>query len=208
MMSRLTEPWYRIREIRISEYIACLKPIYMVLEKSHVSSGSDDKFMKTILASYSNMTPEQWEAAESNRRHEKALSMKMGDFHEELIGKLPGYTTLPLGHPSGVDVKGKDRDMIEVKNRDNTLNSDSAKSVIAKLEKLMDNGYRAILVYINSDKKRLPRFKAPERITIVNGRQIYAYASGRETFYDDLMKTMEYTFRHYSTYAELSTLLT
>jgi hypothetical protein len=98
--------------------------------------------------------------------------------------------------------------MIEVKNRDNTMNSDTAKSVIAKLETLANNGFRAILVFINSDKKTLPRFKASERITVVSGKQMYAHASGRESFYDDLMKTLEYTFQRYRTYDELKMLLT
>lgn len=200
--------WYLIPEVSIAYYITCLEPLYDVLEKRHTSTGSDDKFLKTILASYSGMTQAQWTAAENNRRYEKALSMKMGDFHEELIGKLPGYTTLPTGHPSGVDVMGVEKEMIEVKNRDNTMNSDTAKSVIAKLETLANNGFRAILVFINSDKKTLPRFKASERITVVSGKQMYAHASGRESFYDDLMKTLEYTFQRYRTYDELKMLLT
>ena len=195
---------YTIPEISFEAYVKCLKPLYSILEKKHVSKSDPDIFLKTILASHSGMTVEQWDAAEVQRLYEKNLSMKMGDFHEELMGKFPGYETLPVGHKTGTDVrKVDDSAFYEVKNRDNTMNSGAADSVVRKLTKLTEEGKSATLVLINSEKKKLPRFKAPPAVQVVNGRQVYAQLSGRATFYDDLVKTLDETFKRFPTYEAL-----
>jgi hypothetical protein len=197
--------WYTIPEISFQDYVRCLEQIYLVLEeKLKKSKSSPDVFMKTILIARGGITAEQWEITERLRLYEKVLSMKLGDFHEELMGKFPGFRTFELGHPTGTDVGNFTVTVvIEVKNKDNTMNHDSAKSVIAKLTKLADSGTTAILAMINSNKKRLPRFGAPKNVTVMNGRQIYAYLSGRESFIDDLLLTLEETFRRFMTFEEL-----
>jgi hypothetical protein len=122
------------------------------------------------------------------------------------MGKFSGYETLPVGHASGTDVrKTDDTEFYEVKNRDNTMNSGSADSVIRKLTKLTEEGKIASLVMINSARKTLPRFKAPAAVKVLSGKQVYAYLSGRDTFYDDLVKTLGETFKRFPTYEQLET---
>jgi len=201
--------WYRITEIALKDYVACLKDIYTVLEGRHKSTGSDDVFMRTIMAAHSGMTPAAWEAAEAHRRYEKALSMKMGDFHEELAGKFPGYRTLKNGDETGCDVQKIDGTEIwEWKNRDNTMNSGAAASVMSKLTKASAKSTKAYLVLVNCEKKTVPRLGAPESITVLTGRQAYAQLSGRAEFFDDLNATLDHTFRTYPTYATLLSALT
>lgn len=196
--------WYKIPEIQLTDYVKCLRPLYEVLEKRNTSKTQPDIFLMTILAAHGGMTVEQWNEAEKQRLYEKALSMKMGDFHEELMGKFPGYETLPLGHRTGTDVrKVDDSEFFEVKNRDNTMNSSSADSVIRKLTKIADDGKKSILVMINTEKKTLPRFKAPRNVDVMSGKQAYAYLSTRDTFYDDLIKTLTHTFTNYDSYSKL-----
>jgi hypothetical protein len=198
--------WYKIPEIKFKDYIRCLKMLYEVLEKKNTSKSDPDVFLKTILAAHGGMTIEQWNAGEAQRLYEKALSMKMGDFHEELMGKFPGYETLKPGHETGTDVrKLDDSEFFEVKNRDNTMNSGSADSVIRKLTKLTEAGKGATLVMINTEKKKLPRFKAPPEVKVMSGKQVYALLSGRDRFFTDLLETLEETFKRYPTYAELET---
>lgn len=193
--------WYKITQIKLEDYVKCLKPLYSVIEHKNKSKSNPDIFLKTILAGHSGMTSEQWDVAEKQRLYEKALSMKMGDFHEELMGKFAGYETLPLGHKTGMDVrKIDDTEYIEVKNRDITMNSGSAESVVRKLTKLVDDGKSSILVMVNTEKKTLPRFKAPKEVKVMSGRQVYAYLSGDEMFYDNLIETLNSTFKRYQTY--------
>ena len=195
---------YKIPEITFKDYVGCLKGIYSVLEGKHASKGSDDVFMRSIMAAHSGMDAKSWAAAEAHRRYEKALSMKMGDFHEELAGKFPGYKTLKLGDETGCDVQKLDGSEIwEFKNRDNTMNSSSAESVVAKLAAEAAKGKKAFLVLINCEKKTVPRLGAPASVTVLNGRQAYEYLSKRASFFDDLQATLAYTFAHYPTYASL-----
>jgi len=195
---------YRIQEVKVNDFVQCLQPLYGVLEKKNKSKSEVDPFMKTILASHGGMTIEQFDLAEKQRLYEKALSMAMGTFHQNLMGKFKDYETLPQGHSTGVDVISETRNELwEVKNRDNTMNSGSGETVVRKLMKVVEEGKKAILVYVTSEKKKLPRFKAPESITIWNGKQAYAHLSGRESFYDDLLMTIGDTFTRFKTYAEL-----
>ena len=138
---------YRIQEVKVKDYIQCLEPLYAVLEKKNKSKSEVDPFMKTILASHGGMTIEQWDAGEKQRLYEKALSMGMGTFHENLMGKFKDYETLPQGHSTGVDViSEKHNELWEVKNRDNTMNSGSGETVVRKLMKVVEEGRKAILV--------------------------------------------------------------
>jgi len=196
--------WYTIREIPFKAYVKALKPIYDVLEHRHESAGSDDVFLKTILFSHAGMTQESWNAAERQRRYEKALQMKLGDFHEELMGSFTGYVNLPLGHETGCDVMKVDgTEVWEIKNRDNTMNSGSAKTVIDKLIVQKNAGKRAVLVLVNCDRATPPRFGAPTGIDVFTGQQAYKELSGREGFFSDLNKVLAATLSTFKEYKDL-----
>jgi hypothetical protein len=194
---------YKIPEIPKKGFVRAIKPIYDILEKKINSVGDDDLFLKSILSSHAGITDIQWEDLENVRRNQKRIEMKMGDFHEEIFGLLPGYRTLPVGHETGCDVMSDDGTIvIEVKNRHNTLNSDSAKSVINKLKDQVEKGREAILVFVNCPKKA-PRFKAPASIKVLTGREAYGRFSGRDTFFDDLNTTLNWCFATFKKYSDL-----
>ena len=76
--------------------------------------------------------------------------MKMGDFHEELMGKIPGYETYKVGHVTGCDVGSIDgKEIYEVKNKDNTTKGSDGKHIIQQLTKLLEKGIHPIYVQIN-----------------------------------------------------------
>jgi len=196
--------WYKIKEVPAEVFVNCLKPFYDVLEERNVGKGGDDQFLRTILVSHGDLTDEQWVTSEKARRYTKSLEGKMGDFHEELAGKLPGWKTLNNGDPSGCDVMKEDgTEYQEWKNRDNTMNSSSGSAVIAKLKKLTDQGKKAVLVEVNCPKGKVCRFGAPPEVEVLNGQQAYARVSGRESFFDDLNTTLAYVFKTFKTYDAL-----
>jgi hypothetical protein len=88
--------------------------VYGVLEKKNKSKSKEDPFMKTILASHGGMTIEQFNTCEKQRLYEKALSMALGTFHENLMGKFKDYETLPQGHSTGVDVISETRNETKI----------------------------------------------------------------------------------------------
>jgi hypothetical protein len=195
--------WYKIPEIAFGDYVKCLAPLYAVLEGKEGKSD-DDPFMKLILAKHGGMTIEQWDAAKKQRMFEKALTMKMGDFHEELAGKFRGYRCLAVGDATGCDVQSLDGShVMEWKNRDNTMNSGSASAVIGKLKAVAAAGKKATLVLVNCFRAKVPRFGAPAAIEVIDGRTAYAQLSGRADFFDSLQITLGETFERYKTYAEL-----
>jgi len=196
--------WYKIPEVPITEFAKCIKSFYAVLEGENVGKGGDDMFLRTILVSHGDLTDEQWTASEKARRYTKSLEGKMGDFHEELAGKLPGWKTLKVGDPSGCDVmKADGTEYQEWKNRDNTMNSSSGSAVIGKLQKLITEGKKAVLVEVNCPSGKVCRFGAPPDIEVLNGQQAYARNSGRESFFDDLKLTLAHVFKTFKTFKAL-----
>lgn len=204
--------WYSIPEISPSDFIKCCHPIYAVLEKKNKSKSksksSEDSFLKAVLMGQYSMTNEQWQSAEKARLKQKVLEMKMGDFHEELMGKFPEYETLPTGHSTGCDVQKKDKTVIiEVKNRNNTVKGSDGKHIITLLKKHKDAGKKAILAQINCPNGKVNRFGASVEMDIWNGKQVYAFLSDRECFFDDLQNTIQHVFANYKSSAELKTAL-
>ena len=135
----------------------------------------------------------------------KQLSMAWGYFHQYLIGSFPAYETLPNGTDTGLDVKSLDgTEYIEVKNKQNTMNSDIGKQVIKKLLEWKDGNPEKypILIMINC-KGKAPRYGAPKEIEVMNGKQGYEHISARKTFYDDLLETLKYIFKNFKTYKQL-----
>jgi hypothetical protein len=184
--------WYKIPEIRFSDYVECLKDVYAAREAPiTVITDERDPFTQAVM-------PFDVER-EIFRQREKNVSMKLGYFHQKLAGKFPGYKTLKDGHESGLDVIKEDgTELWEWKNRHNTMNSGSAKSVEQKLSDALAKGMKAFLVQVNCPNGRVIRYKMPEAIRILNGKQAYAYISGREDFFEDLQSTIAATFTKFT----------
>jgi hypothetical protein len=189
--------WYKIPEIRFSDYVECLKDVYAAREAPIVVHPDDrDPFTQAVLP-FS-------EENEIFRQREKNVSMKLGYFHQKLAGKFPGYKTLKDGHESGLDVIKEDgTELWEWKNRHNTMNSSSARGVEDKLLKALSRGMKAFLVQVNCPNGKVCRYKMAGAIIILNGKQAYERISGRENFFDDLQSTIASTFEKFSTWTEI-----
>ena len=172
---KLQRSWYRIPEITFVDYAYCCKSIFHALETHHTVTA-EDSFIKAVAIGHSNMTEHEWYVSERIRLMQKVLEMKMGDFHEELMGKFPGYETYPNGHITGCDFGKKDgSEVFEVKNRHNTIKGSDAKHILAMLTKHHENGKKAILVQVNCPQDKVNRFGAPSYIHVWNGKQTYIY---------------------------------
>jgi hypothetical protein len=77
-----------------------------------------------------------WIHNETIRQADKTINNRIGDFHQKLLGGVKGWTDLGVGDESKVDLKRNDDSIfIELKNKFNTVNSDSLSKVRDKLEK-------------------------------------------------------------------------
>ena len=64
----------------------------------------------------------EWIKSEKIRQSDKTVSNRIGDFHQNLLGKVDGWEDLGRGHPLGIDLKNKsDTLFIELKNKHNTV---------------------------------------------------------------------------------------
>ena len=181
--------WYKIREINPKDFVHCVKGIYSVLDKTHKSKTNEDPFIKAVIIGHNDMSNEEWEQSEISRLSQKVLEMKMGDFHEELMGKIPG------------------KEIYEVKNKDNTTKGSDGKHIIQQLTKLLEKGIHPIYVQINCPNGKVQRFNAPDGVDVWNGRKTYHHMTGREEFFDDLQDTVKHVFLHYKTIQELKSAL-
>jgi len=203
-VDKLFPEWYIIKEISGEDFLKSVKPIFSVIEDTHKSKSNEDPFIKSVVTGHTDMTDSDWARAEKVRLTQKALEMKIGNFHQELMGKFPGYVTFATGHHTGCDVGSVDETtLIEVKNRDNTVKGSDGKHLVAMLKEHADKGKNVILVQVNCTGDKVKRFNAHPSVKVFTGKEMYTYLSKRDTFFEDLQANMRYVFLQFKTYNEL-----
>lgn len=192
---------YRIPEIPSSKFLLAIKPLYSILEGTHISKSKDDPFTKSAIVKYCGMSDSDYRNRQTIIQKERAISMSIGRFHQMIIGSFRGWNDYGIGHSTGCDI-GSDDGMIvgEVKNNEHTMNSDGKKQVLAKLRLQKDLGKRVLLVIINGNISHTVKDGGVEWIS---GRTFYQELSGRADFMDDLLLTFEGCIEKFKTYAEL-----
>ena len=103
------------------------------------SNETIDQF-KTLFDIYSNrFNLNDWKNFEIPRQHDKKASNRIGDFHQNLLGRVDGWVNLGRGHPTGMDLKKEDDTIwMELKNKYNTMNSSSLRDTRFKCEELAE----------------------------------------------------------------------
>lgn len=183
--STSTPWWYAIKEIPLHKFQECMAPVKAEMAKMKSSTSDDDcdPFFRSAMTGVVSVGT-------------KVLAMKIGEFHESITGCLPNYVNLPVGHETGCDTMRADgTEIFELKNRYNTMNSSSAKSVVEKLTRHANTPGVTIsaLVIINRNGNApLNRFKAPEEVKVWDGQQYYTHLTGSDTFFQRLHESFAY----------------
>ena len=174
--------WYSLAEIPLHKFRECLAPIKSEMDKMKATTadGDCDPFFRSVMTGISSITT-------------KTLAMKIGEFHEHITGCISGYENLPVGHETGCDTRSVNGgEIFELKNRYNTMNSSSAKTVVEKLTRHANTPgiTTAALVIINRNGNApLGRFKAPEEVKVWDGQHYYTHITGSDTFFQRLQET-------------------
>lgn len=137
----------------------------------------------------------EWINAEMRRKIDKTVNNAIGEFHQKLIGCLPGLMSANL---ADYDVKSKNDNTLfaEIKNKNNTMNSRSRDSVFEALSGLA-RSYReakCYLVEIVTDKSVMKiweysshgQTKRHDRVYIASADQFYAMVVGRQDAFKEL----------------------
>ncbi len=169
--------------------------------KKHLRSGESlnhkntvDPFSAIFDSMIQNISYSDWVNQERARQAQKTLQNAIGNFHQNVLGFVPGWENLKVG--KGLDLRNDSRNIIaEVKNKHNTMNSSSALATYEKMQKQLDwdpscKGYTAYcVIIIPHTKKALNTPFAPtekgvsrqkrEDIRIIDGKSFYELVTGQ-----------------------------
>jgi len=169
-----------------------------------------DPFTALFQMQLLHITPEDWPLIEQNRQIEKSLQNDIGNFHQTILGSIPGWQNLHTG--SVVDLVSHEyRIVAEVKNKHNTLKASDQAGLYDKLHDLVRKkgqefaGYTAY--YVEIIPKRAERYDLPftpsdnttgtrkpadELIRRIDGASFYALATG----HDDALRQLFHALPH------------
>lgn len=152
-----------------------------------------DPFAAAIEASiFGHKSENEWRVSELHRQKQKALMNQVGDLQQAIIGRLPGWQSFSAGSesPDVVGHRGEQKIIAEVKNKYNTMNSNSAGETYDKLVEFLSEkrfqGYCAVVVQVVGPTSRGSHWKpfAPGKnrkvrddLFVMSGRPFYAIAA-------------------------------
>lgn len=105
----------------------------------------------------------------------KSIVQYEGDFWQRLFGDAPGWRNLQTGHITKCDILHEERNIIiELKNKYNTMNSDSKNRVLEKLENASRKyNYSPVLGIIHDKTEQGAVKQLKGSITQVSGAELF-----------------------------------
>ena len=111
-----------------------------ILEDSELQRNGIDTIKMTFDMMCEGNNFKKWKIKESYRQKDKTVNNALGYFHQMLLGGVKGWTDLGVGDSTKLDLKKNDNSIfMELKNKYNTVNSDSLSAVRQKLERITNN---------------------------------------------------------------------
>ncbi len=151
------------------------------------SKNTIDEFKTIFDVCVNQISFDEWSKIELTRQQDKTINNKIGEFHQELLGKVDGWVDLGIGDETEIDLKKEDNTVfIELKNKYNTMNSSSEKTCREKLEKVIEKypdatAYWAYVIsknYKSEDRIWKYQQREDERIRRISGDRLYAMVTG------------------------------
>ena len=154
-----------------------------------------DPFSAVFDAMRQEITLEHWLEQERARQIQKTMQNALGEFHEYVLGSMPGWEKLPVGHL--IDVRNKKLKIIaEVKNKYNTTKGSDLKTIYDNLKSKLGKSYVGFTGYYVEvvPRNKIPYnkpFTPPDNVTkqkrpknnnirVIDGRSFYALAAGEK----------------------------
>lgn len=142
------------------------------------------------------------------RQSDKSISNYIGDFHENLLGKIDGFHKRGIGE--SIDIQSDDGKIIaEVKNKHNTVKGEDQAGIFNKLKRHLDdpedNAEKAYYVRIIDSKSRNNIWSFTSRgtlyenenIYIISGDKFYELLTGDPNAFADLCSVLPLALRDY-----------
>lgn len=194
---------------------AALKKLYdraqagLKRAKTHFDRNVIDPFSLIIeMDQFDIATPDEWIEFEERRQAQKNLVQALGDFHQDILGAVEGWSN--TGHGGGVDLISDDNKIVaEIKNKHNTIKGSDktglydslADEVLPKVSKY--HGYTAYYVEIipkgekHFDKPFTPSTRktglqkqSNNKIRTIDGVSFYKMVTGRDNALKELFEIL------------------
>jgi hypothetical protein len=150
----------------------------------------------------------EWIKQEKARQSQKTMQNAIGDFHQEILGAIPGWKNLGVG--GGLDVANDKMKIIaEIKNKFNTTKGNHKveiyNAIESKLKSEKFNGFIGYYVEIipqaksiynkpftPSDNKTHKRKPSKKNIRVIDGISFYTLATGRKYALQELFEALSH----------------
>src|SRR3989338_11419261 len=151
-MSKLTKKNRYVDFVSDEHFLKCVKWVCdaypeksIDVDMKRLQKNVVDPFKMLFDILNSKIEVNDWIKNEVIRQADKTINNRIGEFHQKLLGGVNGWSDLGVGDDSKVDLKRNDNCIfIELKNKFNTVNSDSLSKVRDKLEVAIDKNPNAI----------------------------------------------------------------
>uniref|UniRef100_UPI0040485704 Eco47II family restriction endonuclease n=1 Tax=Roseivirga sp. TaxID=1964215 RepID=UPI0040485704 len=167
-----------------------------------------DPFSAFFQMSGFNMNHETWYSSETSRQAQKTLQNHVGEFHQNILGSVTGWTNMGTG--SVIDLVNTEKKIIaELKNKYNTLSGGQLAPMYTSLEKLVapktsiyygfvayyvtiipKRAMREDKVFIPSNREKGAKESSNPNIRQIDGASFYALVTGSETALSDLFSAL------------------
>ena len=185
--------------------IKCIKNLYNSYEKAKAKiskkkfySNKIDTFKLTFDAEFNNINEESIIESEILRQIDKSINNSIGTFHEEVLGGVKGFE---IGKLSGFDIKASDNTLFaDIKNKHNTMNSNSAEALFQKLARYADDYKKANCYWVQILAKSSfcehwqgdinGKEYSHSRVYKISGDRFYALLTGKDEAFFELYKVL------------------
>ncbi len=157
-----------------------------------------DPFSTLFEIAFMDCNKDEWLRAEKRRQTQKSLVNAIGEFHQNVLGKINGWTDLKTSNQ--VDLVNYHKKVLaEVKNKHNTLKASDQVNLYKRLSELVSKkssifkdyvAYYVVIVPKNAKAYNVPftpsdnstgsKCVADDNIRRIDGRSFYAIATGEE----------------------------
>lgn len=165
----------------------------VAVTERNLYSNVVDPFSAVFDAMRQGVSLDRWLEQEKSRQMQKTLQNALGEFHQGIIGSMPGWKNLGTGLV--IDVRNTGRKIIaEIKNKWNTTKGTDKKSIYdnlkSQLRKMEYSGFTGYYVEILPKSRttydspftppdNVTHTKRPcnEKIRVIDGKSFYTLAS-------------------------------
>ena len=155
--------------------------------KKDFNKNKVDVFKMLFDKKFNNLDDEDLIEKEISRQVDRTIVNAIGDFHENILNGVDGYSKVPVG----IDIKSDNNKVfIELKNKHNTVKGEDKKSIFTKLKGEIDKNpnskayFARMLDKKSTNKQWIFSHKGTEyndeNILIISGDQLYKIVTGKD----------------------------